>query len=124
MKIILYHAIQENSYYFKGYGKSEEIAALFSKTTFSEEATQKAAIHKKMMEQELSPFSITLRIDPDSQIEMFENEIVFTSQACQICNGASKIAALCQLSLEAQRGGVVTVNLFLTDEKKMKEISV
>lgn len=124
MKIVLYHAVQESGYYFKGCAKTEEIADLFSETAFSAETMEKAAIHKKVMEQGLSPFSVTLRIDPDSQIESLEDKTVFTSQTCQICNGASRIAALCQLPLEARRDGVVTVNLFLADEEKMRQLCV
>ena len=122
MQIKLYRAIQENNYYFKGYGKAEEIARIFSKNNFSEETLKKATIHRSVMEQGISPFTVTLRMEPETKKEVYEEETIFTGEVCQICNGASKIAALCQMKEEEINDGIITINLFLATEEKMKEI--
>lgn len=123
MKLELYQPVQENDYYFKGYVSLSQLLQLFSDYPFSEETLEKAAIHRRNMIHGISPFSAVLRIDPDSQMESSEDTISFTSDRIQICNGASKIAAICQLEVSQLDEGVIPVSIFLATEEKLKELS-
>lgn len=123
MQIKLYHAVQENTYYFKGYAALNEVAQLFSGYQFSEDTLEKAAIHKKNMAYGISPFTAVLRLNPDSSVERSEESLLFTSEQCQICNGASKIAAICQLSPEQLQDTLLSLNVFLLTEEKMRTIT-
>ena len=123
MKLELYQPVQENDYYFKGYVSLAQLSQLFSDYPFSEETLEKATIHRRNMIHGISPFSAVLRIDPDSQMESFEDTILFTCDRIQIRNGASKIAAICQLEVSQLDEGVIPVSIFLATEEKLNELS-
>ena len=123
MKLELYQPVQENDYYFKGYVSLAQLSQLFSDYPFSEETLEKATIHRRNMIHGISPFSAVLRIDPDSQMEPSEDTISFISDRIQIRNGASKIAAICQLEVSQLDESVIPVIIFLTTEEKLKELS-
>ena len=122
MQLKLYHVIQENAYYFKGYARLCDLAEVFADYSFSEETREKAAIHKQSLSQGLSAFSVTLRMEPDSEIPSLEEETIFSSKICQIYNGASKIAAICQMDAEELSDFMAMVNLFFVTEEKMRQI--
>ena len=115
--------MQENDYYFKGYVSLKELSQLFSDYEFPEETLEKAAIQKKNMLQGISSFTAVLRMDPDSRTEVSEDMIVFTSDHIQICNGASKIAAICQMDSSQLDESAASVSIFLTTEEKMKALA-
>lgn len=123
MQLKLYHPTQENAYYFKGYATLCDLAECFRDYPFSEETLEKAAIHKRSLSHGLSSFSVTLRMDPDSTLPSLEEETIFSSPTCQICNGASKIAAICQMDAETLSDFAATVNLFFVTEEKMNQIN-
>ena len=123
MQLKLYEPMQENDYYFKGYVSLKELSQLFSDYEFPEETLEKAAIQKKNMLQGISSFTAVLRMDPDSRTEVSEDMIVFTSDHIQICNGASKIAAICQMDSSQLDESAASISIFLTTEEKMKALA-
>lgn len=123
MQLRLYEPMQENDYYFKGYVSLKELSQLFSDYEFSEETLEKAAIHRKNMLHGISSFAAVLRMDPDSLAEVSDDVIVFTSDRIQICNGASKIAAICQMESSQLDESAATVSIFLGTEEKMKALA-
>lgn len=61
MRLRLQQAVQENDYYFRGFVTMTDLAEIFRAYPFREETLEKAAIHRRNMEQGISPFSVTLR---------------------------------------------------------------
>lgn len=121
MTLHLQAGTQIGSFHFVGMLKLQELSLLLKDYPFGEEVLEKAAIHRRNMEQGITPFEVTLRLDPDTVIEAGEDEIRFETGELELRDGKSKAAAV--LSLEKKkRTGAVKAHIFLTTKEQMDKL--
>lgn len=119
MKLKLQDAVRKSEYHYKGTVKLTDLAEAFKGYHFSEEVLAKAAIHKGAMMGGISPFHVTVRIDPGSTVDDM-GEICFSYG--ELRDGKSKTAAACQMAKEELEGYEVQIDLFLVTKEKMDKL--
>lgn len=121
MQLHLKDGIQKSGYHFEGFVELKELAEILKNYQFDEEVLKKAAVHKKMMELNRLSFTVTLRIEPESRYELEEDDVRFEFESCELRNGKSKAATVCQLS-EDHLMGTVKMDVFLVTREKMEKL--
>lgn len=121
MTLHLQAGTQIGSYHFVGMLKLQELSLLLKDYPFGEEVREKAAIHRRNMEQGIAPFEVTLRLDPGTAFEVGEDEIRFEAGELEIRDGKSKAAAVLSLE-EEKRTGAIRAHIFLTTKEQMDKL--
>ena len=122
MRLRLQQAVQENDYYFRGFVTMTDLAELFRAYPFREETLEKAAIHRRNMEQGISPFSVTLRAAPDTERDAEGDDLIFQDAQWEIRDGKSRVAAVTEMTEEELADCEAEVKIFLLTEEKMEKM--
>ena len=122
MKLQLQDAVRKNEYYFTGYTDMSEIADLFREYPFEEETLERAAIHRKNMENGIRPFSLLLRGMPDTKFEIDQSNVFFDDVSWEIRDGKSRVAAIKDIEKDFLTGYEIEVTVILATPEKMNAI--
>lgn len=122
MKLRLKNAQQKSSSYYCGYVDLNALAEQLKDYPFEEETLEKARIHKRNMEGGISPFTVTLRLEPECRRWEEEGDLILESLESQVWDGKSRAAAVCMLEGPLPKDAVTMVKVFLATEEKMKKL--
>lgn len=111
----LFEVQQESAYRYTGITSFMNLLELTGDYPFDEEVLEKAEIQKENM----GTFAVTLRIDPEAQVNEEEDGIVFEFDDFDIRDGRSKCAALRLLEPECLDDNIVKLNIFVLSKDKM-----
>lgn len=122
MELKLKSIERKSEYHYSGMAKLTDLAEAFRGYHFSEEILSKAKIHKASMNDGISPFMVTVRIDSDSTGCTDDEETVFQCTGWELRDGKSKVAAICQMMDEELDGYAVQVEVFQVTKEKMDKL--
>ena len=74
------------------------------------------------MEGGISPFTVTLRLEPECRRWEEEGDLILESLDSQVWDGKSRAAAVCMLEGPLPKDAVAMVKVFLATEEKMKKL--
>lgn len=112
----MFEVQQESAYRYTGITSFMNLLEVTGDYPFDEEVMEKAEIQKENMS---SPFSVTLRINPDAVITENEEGIVFSFEDYDVRDGRSKCAAIRLLDPECLEDNIVKLHIFALDKEKM-----
>lgn len=112
----LYEVQQQCSYHYTGITTFENLSELVREYSFEQEIMEKAEIQKGNMD---VPFSATIRFSPNTVITEKGEEVVFSFDDYEICDGRSKCAAVGLLEQEGLKEHFVKLHIFVLDKEKM-----
>lgn len=113
----LFEVQQESAYRYTGITSFMNLLELTGDYPFDEEVLEKAEIQKENMG---SPFSVTLRMEPEAAITENEEGTVFSFEDYDIRDGRSKCAAIRLLEPEYLEDALVKVHIFVLTKDKME----
>ncbi len=122
MKLKLQDVERRSEYHYSGMAKLADLAEAFKGYQFSEEVLSKAEIHKVAMKDGIPSFSVTVRIEPDSTECTEGEETEFQCIGCELRDGKSKVAAICQMADEQLDGYAVQTEVFQVTKEKMDKL--
>ena len=129
-QLMIQQAEQATAYRYQGLVGFKEIAEMMKDYPFDPEVIDKAEIHKENFMQYgnstdslmVPPVSITLRVDPDAEIEKSDEEIKFNFENFDIVDGRSKVAAITLLDEKWLESNSAKIELYVLDKAKMDQL--
>ena len=122
MQLRLQQMAQESEYHYVGMVGMGELAEVFCRYPFAEEVLEKAVFHRESMQNGMNPFTVTIRLEPEAKKQEEGDSLQVEFEACELRDGKSKTAAICQLGPEVLEGNLAKVHIFLVSKEKMDRL--